>query len=234
MSSRFATASGPAGRVKPRISANKLAEYLVCRSAARRREIIRDQWNPPDFKSARYTDACNAIVRFFAKGQNRSMVTNCLNRLETWKPGVEASKFVIQKNRDCRDALASFLKLIESSAFAALAEGGLIMTIGPSNAPKLTKAGVAISVRPELLIRGVDPKKGPFVGALKLHASKSIPMDENAAAYVGTLLREYGELHLAAQAPCDYRRCFVLDIFGQKIYPAPKAIVKRQSEIVSA
>ena len=234
MSAHFPSASVPSGRVKPRISVNKLAEYLVCRSAARRREIIRDQWQPLGFKVARYDTACNAIIRALTRGGAVSEVNACLHRLVNWHPGPDDSRFAIQKNRDCRDALEAFLHLVENSGVAGLTGSGLLVTAGPKDAPKLTKAGVAISVRPELIIRGAAPKTGPFVGVVKLHVCKGFTMDQTAAEYVGTLLREYGELHLADETLCDYRRCYVLDVFAKQLYPAPKATAKRQSEIVSA
>ena len=234
MSAQFASTSVPAGRVKPRISVNKLAEYLVSRSAARRREIIRDQFQPPAFKAPRYDTACDAIIRYFTRGGAVSEVNASLHRLVNWQPGPDSGSFAIQKNRNCRDALEAFLHFVENAGVGELTASGFTITAGPRDAPKLTKAGVAISVRPELIIRGTDTKKGPFVGAVKLHACKGFAMDQNAAEYVGTLLREYGELHLTDESPCDYRRCYVLDVFAKQLYPAPKATTKRQSEIVAA
>jgi hypothetical protein len=234
MSARSAPTSNPAGRVRPRISANKLAEYLVCNSSFRRREIIRDQYDPPAFKAARYDTACNSIVRYFTRGQSVAELNASLHRLINWHPGPDDGSFAVQKNRDCRDALETFRRFAESSGMAELADDGLVITAATGDAPRLVKSGVSISVRPELIIRGTDRKKGPFIGAVKLHACKGFTLDQNAAEYVGALLREYGELHLADEAPCDFRRCYVLDVFAERLYPAPRATVRRQSEIVSA
>src|SRR5262249_3597854 len=147
----------------PRISVNKLAEYLVCNSSFRRREIIRDQFDPPSFKAARYDAACNAIVRFFTRGQSLAELNASLHRLVNWHPGPDDGKFAVDKNRDCRDALETFLRFVEASGLAELAGDDLTFAAGATDAPRLVKAGVAISVRPEIIIRGTDRKKGPFV-----------------------------------------------------------------------
>lgn len=51
----------------PRISINKLGEYMTA-TPARRRQIVRDQKNPPAFKAARYKPARETIVSYLEDG----------------------------------------------------------------------------------------------------------------------------------------------------------------------
>jgi hypothetical protein len=111
---------------------------------------------------------------------------------------------------------------------------GLTMTPGKSDCPKLTKAGVEISVRPELVLHGVDRMGKGFVGALKLHISKSFPLDEKAGEYVGTMVHEFADTHLTGLANCNYRHCYVLDVFAGKLIGAPKNFTRRRSDVEAA
>ena len=71
--------------------------------------------------------------------------------------------------------------------------------IGQADPRKLTVAGVDISVRPEVVLRGKDRLGNPTVGAVKLYIGKTFPLSDDAAAYVAT--QRPGE----PQAPPDQR-----------------------------
>ncbi len=98
----------------------------------------------------------------------------------------------------------------------------------------LTKSGVAISVRPDVLLRRTGRDGEPSAGAIKLHFAKTSPLDERAAEYVGVILHEYGELFLSHLGLATYRNFFVIDVFAQRIYSAPRAWVRRRSEVDAA
>src|ERR1700722_10570338 len=55
-------------RAKPRISVNKLGEYLTATSPARRRRLVRDQKVPSDFAVPRYAKAWEPISKYLKSG----------------------------------------------------------------------------------------------------------------------------------------------------------------------
>lgn len=55
-------------RERPRISVNKLGEYLTEPNPSRRRRILLDQKEPKDFILPYYDPARDAILRFFGDG----------------------------------------------------------------------------------------------------------------------------------------------------------------------
>ena len=201
-------------RPEPRISVNKLGEYLVA-TASRRRQILRDQKRPPEFKVVRYADAQRAIVDYFVdRHSDPDVLARHLSRLGNWSRGPRDSDYDAQRNQDCRNAIESFAKMTGQLGF-----DGLSMSRGRPDCPKLVKAGVGISVRPEIVAHGSD-RRAIRSSAPKLHLAKGFPLDEKVGEYVGTLVHEYVETHLAGEARCDYRHCYVLDVFAGRLYGA--------------
>lgn len=96
-------------RPEPRISVNKLGEYLVA-TASRRRQILRDQKRPPDFKVVRYADAQRAIVDYFIdRHSDPDVLARHLSRLANWSRGPRDSDYDVRRNQDCRNALELLL-----------------------------------------------------------------------------------------------------------------------------
>lgn len=216
-------------RPEPRISVNKLGEYLVA-GASRRRQILRDQKRPPEFKVVRYADAQRAIVDHLVNGHSDpDVLARHLSRLANWTRGPDDSDYEVQRNQACRDAIGAFAKLADQLGF-----DGLTMRPGRADSPRLTKSGVQISVRPELQVHGVGRKGDRFVGALKLHVSKTFSLGEKAGEYVATMVHEFAEAHLAGDACCDYRHCYVLDVFAGILFVAPKCFTRRRSDVEAA
>lgn len=217
-------------RVAPRISVNKLGEYLVA-SAGRRRQIILDQKYPPDYQVIRYAQAERAIIEYMIEDRNdASILSKHVKRLTDWRPGRDDSAAKALRVRDCIDAI---------TAFSAIARGdlpgdGLRLTAGPPDAPKLSKAGTSISVRPEIVSVGVGRNSTRTVGAIKLHFSKSHALDERAGEYVGVMLHEFAEHHLSDHGHPTYRQCHIIDVFARRVYSAPRAFVRRRADVAAA
>ncbi len=75
-------------RDAPRISVNKLGEYLTA-TPARRRQIIQDQKYPPTFKCVRYRDAEKALVDCLVAGLNPNVLHTHRARLAGTQPATE-------------------------------------------------------------------------------------------------------------------------------------------------
>ncbi|MFL5245728.1 MAG: hypothetical protein ACJ8FY_26835 [Gemmataceae bacterium] len=213
-------------RREPRISVNKLGEYMAA-SAMRRRRIVREQKTPPQFMVARYTEANEAITSFLASGaRDDGILLKTIERLNDAEP---KSEWDAQRLELCIEALENMLE-IEDYSFLEGACG----EPARSDAPKLDIAGVAISVRPEVILNVPDGATNRTVGAVKLYLGKTIPLTEEAGAYVGTLVQLYVVEALHAGEAADFKKCGVLDVFAQRFHAAPRAYITRRREIEAA
>lgn len=212
-------------RPGPRISVNKLGEYMIA-PPLRRRRIVADQKRPREFIVTRYRDAVGAMVEFLvAGGSNDRIITRAIAELEA-KP--VSTDFQSQDRDLSIEALESFLDTADQ-----LDLNGLTMRAGDSDAKPLLIGGVSVSVRPEIVVTGQN-RNGGTVGSIKLYLSKSFPLNETAGAYIGAGLTRFTDEYLAGSATADYRLCSVVDVFGQQVFTAPRAVQRRQNDIEAA
>jgi hypothetical protein len=97
--------------------------------------------------------------------------------------------------------------------------------------PPLALAGVAINVRPELLLRSVDRHGVMRSGLLKLYFSKHTPLDETSGQYITTVLQLFAEQNLKQRGVVDHRLVRVFDVFAGKVFVAPKAQQRRLGDV---
>jgi hypothetical protein len=145
----------------PRISANKLGEFLTTQSPVRRRGIIRDQKHPSSVVVPRYRQATDPIEAFLASGGVD--VAGMVAKIDALRAATGGSDWHADDNKNTADALEKFLEIFE-----LLPADGFTYIRGANEVPRLIIAGVSISVRPDFLIhfqrRGKDS-----VGSLKIH-----------------------------------------------------------------
>ena len=210
-------------RLDPRISINKLAEYLGA-SPARRQTIVRDQKNPSAIKSPYYNDAENAIRSFFAKNKDYAVLEEAMSEL-----GQRAPQTVLrdQMASKCLDALAAFA----DTGLDPL--NGYTVAVLPRSQPKLLYRNVAVSVRPEVLLKR-DNGDATVVGVLKLYFSKGDPLSDEGGKYVAAACLEHLTQHLSDGGQPDHKAVFVLDVLAKKFFQAPRATKKRLRDIEAA
>lgn len=211
-------------RRTPRISVNKLGEYLTA-TPARRKRIIRDQKYPPPYQVTRYRDAERAIVEFFAVGQDARILNEYRRRLAAATP---ESEFEANKVQLCVEAIDSF-----EDALDVLDLDGVAAVAGRPDPEHLEFAGVGVSVRPEVVLTGKD-RAGPRAGCLKLYFAKNGPLDDRAGPYVSTVLAEFAEKHLDAKGRIDGRLVLTLDVFAGRVFAAPRARTRRLDDVTAA
>jgi hypothetical protein len=212
-------------RTSPRISLNKLGEYLVA-NPVRRRRIISDQKNPSDFIVARYREAVDPIVRFISSGaQNEQIIHDAIKQINS-RP--IASDWQEQDAALSIEALTSFLDIADQVPVK-----GFTYSAGEQDAPKLTISGVEVSVRPELVVLR-QVAGGYKVGAFKVYVVKRYPLTIGAAAYVGAVLQKFAAEKLTARGVADYSLCGVIDVFAGKIHIAPRAYQNRLAQVEAA
>lgn len=208
----------------PRVSVNKLGQYVRARTPARRRTIVEDQKHPPDFKTLWYRDARMIARDFIVDGLGdvqglRTRAAELAARLGDTQPDKAA--------RLQAEALFALGEMVDGFDV-----DGLELEVGPDRAEKLVIEGVEVSVQPDVLLR--DPRTNR-IGALKLHFAKTddLQLDQEAGLDVAALVRWYVEKHMP-HAACDPKLCQAVDVFGGHVYLAPKAVKRQRDQIEAA
>ncbi len=205
----------------PRISVNKLGEYITSK-ANRQRNILYDQKYPADYITAYYKDAEEAISLFIAKGMaDLSILENRIQSL-----GQEKAEKIWQQRRALGniDAIETFMNIMDD-----LDLDGAAPALGGHQPPKLMIRNVEVSVRPEVTL----VRKG-LVGGIKLHFPKTSPLSADSAGYITATTQMFCDAHLASQGAADHRLCSVVDLASGAVYAGAKAIKQRKKDIDAA
>lgn len=208
----------------PRISLNKLGEYLQA-NPKRRKKIVSDAKNPKPFIVTRYADAREAIKRYFTTNFDEEILNSSIEAHE--------AKSTSSEFQEQDQALSiELLELMLDLDLPDFSDFSVCVYTGAN--PKLNISGVDVSVNPDLIIRG-NYRGQKVVGAIKLNISKSNQLDEEGAKNVATLLKEFTENHVAAdQEKVHLPFCISVDTFGKSIGTAPKSFKRRMTHISSA
>lgn len=211
-------------RKNPRISVTKLGEYMTA-SVVRRRAIVRDQKRPRPVIVARYNKARRVIVEHLAGTADKHRLIDTIEALECQQP---TSKWHAQDQMLSVEALDHFFDV-------QLPLDTWQVQRCPGNPPKLDVNGVAVSIRPDLLVRGTNRAGKAWYGAVKVHISKGFALNEAAAQYSATALHQWAEQHLATPTtPVNPRGCLVIDVFSQSVWTAPTAHQRRRAHLAAA
>lgn len=209
---------------QPRISVNKLGEYMEV-GPARRRSIVNAQKKPPgEVVVARYVDAVEVLKEYFESG-SEDLIYRRATELRAYHAG---SSWMIQDKHLSADALiacADILELLNLRGMRVLAAspnvGGQSMLI----------AGVKVSVRPQfIVVDPVDVKR--VIGGIKFSFNKQNPLGETGCEYVATVMRQsLASIHGSA---VDSRLCLSVATATRQVIHAPKAHKARMSSIEAA
>jgi hypothetical protein len=212
-------------RTLPRISVNKLGEYMTA-SPRRRRLIVQDQRRPKGFLVPRYNEALSAIVSFLTSPERDVAIV--LKQIERLAGASPTSAWEAQRNSLCAEALQAFLEIVEQFP----AEWKLQR--GQQRPPLLVYGDVSVSVRPELIVEAVNRRGDATKGAIKLYFSKMAPLSNDAGSFIATAVADFAEQFLVLEGSADPKLCQVVDVFAKTIHVAPRARVGRRREIVAA
>ena len=211
-------------RLTPRVSINKLAEYLGSNKPLRRRAILMEQKFPADYITTRYKEALDLIVDFFVDADHDDEpIHQAIKRIQA-RPALNANQLTTRNVniQVLKHLLKSKDKLpLANYVFRRASEQSALLRIG----------GVDISVRPELEIVATERGGTVSYGLLKLYLGKTYPLDETTAAYVATTVHQYGETHLVPPSSVCQKHCYVFDVFQERIYAAPKNFKQRRGDV---
>lgn len=211
-----------ADRSAPRVTMNALAEYLTA-SAGRRRGIIAEQKSPKTFRVAYYADAEDAITGAISAQLSPAP----LDAGRTKILSAPVTKPWDMARRDTQlEAIEAARAFLQSPSAAVLRD----LTFARRRTSALLIGGVAVSVRPELL---VEEEPHVVVGAVKLFFSKTAPLSDERSRYAGTILQMAVE-GLRGAHSVDHRRCLVFDVFAQRLHQAPRASRRRRQDVEAA
>lgn len=208
----------------PRISVNKLAEYIGSKGG-RQRQILRDQKFPQDFKGMYYREATEAIQKTLASNmEDTAPLYTALKILNQQKPMKIGAQRRVNSNID---AIESFEAMMDDvDLFGAKAE------LGDHKPEKLTLHGVDISIRPEIILRGTGKGGKTLVGGVKLHFPKTFSLNPESAGYVSALLQRYTEEKLVENGELMFANyCTIIDIGSKEVYPGVKSTAQRIKDV---
>ncbi len=211
----------------PRISVNKLGQYIVSK-AARQRSILYDQKFPADYITAYYKDAEEAIALFIASGMTDMKILE--NRIASL--GQQAPQNIQQQRQILGniEAIETFTTLMDQ---VAACFGNAKPRLGEQQPPRLKIMNVEVSVRPEIILVG-SGAKGATVGAVKLHFPKTNPLTADACGYISAAAQMFCDAHLSGIGAPDYRLCSTVDLASGAVYAGVKSVKLRQKDIEAA
>lgn len=209
----------------PAISANKLAEFMFAK-AARQREILRDCKYPTEFKGMYYKEADESIAQALASNlENLSIISNQIAALEQRNSEKLGTQRRINSNID---ALESFLTIVDGIEL-----GGADLSLGEHAPQKLVFHGVAVSVRPQIIMKKKG-KSGDLVGAIKLHHSRGYPHNEESAGIMSAVMQEWLKATVGTAGIPQGDMCFVIDTGVKKVFKGVKATTARMKDVTAA
>ena len=206
-------------RPEPRISVNKLAEYLEA-NPTRRKQIVSDAKHPKEFIVTRYKDARTVIKNYIMNIDDEDYVLDSITELR----GIETETDFQEQDRnlsiDCLESvLETDLTELEDYEIEPFERENKCLNI----------AGVDVSVNPDLVVRN-----GEEVGAIKLHLAKA-SLSPEGQKIVATLLYTYTKEFIVEEGEtADPWLCISFDVFNESLEHCPTGVKLRLRRIEDA
>lgn len=211
--------------LEPRVSLNKLGEFLTA-APSRRRKILKDQKYPSSFIVARYNDAESAISDYLSSNPfDISVLDTALSKIEN---KVIETDWDSQTKSLNYDAIDSFYDICDQFSFQACS----LNRVAKNVITPMYFGNVSISVRPEILITK-KVKDNTQIGAIKLYFSKTYNLNKESGEYIASVLMEYLKTNQKTHTPTN-KLCCVVDVFGQQVYTAPASYKRRMENVIAA
>lgn len=209
----------------PRISLNKLCEFMTV-GPARQRRIIRDQKYPPDYQVVYYREAQEAIAQCIASSlEDIASIDRQIALLNQQSPDSVGAQRRLASNVD---ALEAFLDMIDDIDLR-----GATPSLGANQAPRLSVRNVEISVRPEIVLRA-EGRTQPLIGGIKLHFPRTNSLNEDAAGFASAVLQEWCVATMANDGTASGPHCFVIDVGSRRVHAGVRSTARRLEGIQAA
>lgn len=217
----------------PRISATKLAEYVIA-DPSRQKSIIRDAKFPRKVVIIPYKRTRDFIKRAFC--EDSLHIDKLVRRAEEIE-GQDESEDMSEWQRNDRANSATALRKIATIAPELLWKKGRIVLVQPGG---LEFAGVKVSIRPEVTF-AFDHRNIRKTGAIILNTAKG---EEKSLArsngthcvgdYLTSLLFQMLLLRAGRIGAPVNTQCYAVDVFREKVYTAPASYRRLNKNIEAA
>lgn len=209
---------------KYQISINRLADFSASTDAGKKR-IIREQKKPNERKISWYQLSKSRIRKSMEKRGNLDPVFDGIKTLESRKP---STKWRINDKKVSIEALRRFVNIKLPSALKKFDYSVL-----KPKFKSLALKEVDIIVAPDVVIRGKFMGQS-IVGGIKIHISKRKPFDLTKAQYVSSVICKYLKEVVAEKDDIVLPElCFCLEVFGERLVPAPEKYEEILSKVKS-
>ncbi|SMF04710.1 hypothetical protein SAMN06265365_106169 [Tistlia consotensis] len=81
------------------------------------------------------------------------------------------------------------------------------------------------------MLRGTGKGGKSLVGAVKVHYSKTRPLNEESAGYVSAIVQQYCTETMPDDGEAYAPYCFVIDLGSMRVYPGVKSTVQRMKDV---
>lgn len=210
---------------KPRISLNKLGEYLLSKPG-RRRTILKRQKYPKAKIISRTNNFYSCLHKCIENGGiSDDVILDEILRLDSSANGQDWH----DQNLEINSRLLKNLLRIKGS----FEVNGLQLEAAPNARDHLSVEGVSVSIRPELYFRGRMRGKDVF-GGVKFHLPKTHALNTDSGEYVATMLKTHLEGICPKHAIVRNDLCLVVDLPTEEVFSAPKSFKQRWNDIEAA
>jgi hypothetical protein len=204
------------------LSINRLVDFSGATDSGRKR-IIKEQLSPNPVKVFWYQLPKARMKKCLTVNGDLQPIYDGINILMNRVP-------VNKRQNDDRAASIEVLQRFVQMRLPDILKTIKYTVIKPESR-LLTIADVDIIVAPELIIKGILNGK-TVIGGIKFHISKSKPFDYKQSLCVASIIHEYLKTKVAKDGEIVMPElCFSLDVFGDRIVPAPTNTRKVLSEV---
>lgn len=196
----------------PRISVNKLAEYMIA-SPLRRKQIVKDAKYPQKYIETLYSEARSGIKNYIINNYDETILLDLIDYLKS-KPCDNDHQAT-----DIKNSISS-LRHILSTDLPDLSNCTISEFDGENT--MINIEGLNISIYPDLIIKNNINGK---IGGIKIHFPKSHELGEGLV-YVSTLIKNFFINKGHDNREIDEKLCITIDVFRMKYAIAPHAYIR--------
>lgn len=213
----------PKEKQDPYASVNKLAVYAQA-SAVKRESLLRRWKYPGGIPAHWYKQARDAIAQSIQSGDYSNLATKAASLEKD-----SEDKALTDQQRKLRGASSEAITSFINSIGDLPDLSGWTKSTFPvgHTFPKVNICGVDISVAPEILL-----EKNETVGAIKLHISKSAPLDDKTGHLSALLVKSFlDQEHGGSGKSVDTSHVWIVDVLEQDVWGCPASSKNRLREI---
>lgn len=204
----------------PRLSVNKLAEYMIA-DPLRRRQIVKDAKHQKPFKTGLYNESRSAITQYLGSHCDENGVLATIENLQNKEIRSDWQK-------DDRDNSILSLEMMLDTELPDLSDYDIQYN---EENPLVRLAGLDISVFPAVIL---THKKTSKTGGIKVHISKGNELKEPALEYVSTMVKVFFIESGIKENKIDDNSCISIDVFRKAYKVAPKSYKRTLGKIEAA